>query len=407
MPATLVIGAQWGDEGKGKIVDVLSHDADLVVRFGGGANAGHTIWVGGNKFVLHLIPSGILRQRCVNIIGGGCVIDVASLLTEMAGLRAVGVTVGPERLLLAENAHVVTAYHRAIDQLSGGKIGTTGRGIGPAYADKARRIGIRLGDLRDDAFEANLRAQAEFHGATAKALHGDAPMPDFGQVLDDLRAAGRQLHDHICDLVPVLVRARQQNLRALFEGAQGVLLDIDHGTYPFVTSSNTTVAGALGGLGVHMPFETRIGVVKAYSTRVGNGPFPTELHGAEGEQLRTKGQEYGATTGRPRRCGWLDLPQLRRAFAMNAFTHVAVTKLDVLSGLGPIRVAVEENPDGTMRYEEFGAFDADLTAARTFGELPPSCQQLLRFLESQLEARLAMLSTGPGRDDVLDVEHAW
>ena len=401
MPATIVIGAQWGDEGKGKIVDVLSADAELVVRFGGGANAGHTIWVGGDKFVLHLIPSGILRPGCTNLIGGGCVIDVTSLLHEIHTLRGAGIAVEPERLLLADNAHVVTAWHRTLDQLSGAKIGTTGRGIGPAYADKARRIGIRLGDLRDGTFETNLRAQAEFHGAVAGAQFPGAQLPDFDEQFQILRAAGAELHDNVRDLVPVLVDARRRDRQMVFEGAQGVLLDIDHGTYPYVTSSNTTVAGALGGLGVHMTFQRRIGVVKAYSTRVGNGPFPTELHGEAGERLRHKGQEFGATTGRPRRCGWLDLVQLKRAFAMNEFTHVAVTKLDVLAGMGPVRVAVEERGDGSMRYVEFDGFDCDLSAARTLDDLPVSCRGLLDLLERELGATLAMLSTGPGRDDVL------
>ncbi|MBM4344050.1 MAG: adenylosuccinate synthase [Deltaproteobacteria bacterium] len=404
MPATIVIGAQWGDEGKGKVVDVLSAGADLVVRFGGGANAGHTIWVGGDKFVLHLIPSGILRPNCVNLIGGGCVIDVTSLLHEIHSLRKAGVAVAPDRLLLADNAHVVTAWHRTVDQLSGAKIGTTGRGIGPAYADKARRIGIRLGDLRDGTFESNLRAQAEFHGAVSRALYPGASLPDFDEQWSLLRAAGVELRDHVRDVVPVLVEARRADRPMVFEGAQGVLLDIDHGTYPYVTSSNTTVAGALGGLGVHMTFQRRIGVVKAYSTRVGHGPFPTELHGEAGERLRQKGQEYGATTGRPRRCGWLDLVQLKRAFAMNEFTHVAVTKLDVLAGLGPLRVAVEEQTDGSMHYVEFEGFDGDLSAATSLDALPAGCRGLIALLERELGARLAMLSTGPGREDVLAVD---
>jgi len=407
MPATIVIGAQWGDEGKGKIVDVLSADADLVVRFGGGANAGHTIWIGQHKFVLHLIPAGILRPDSRNVIGGGCVIDVVSLLTEMEELRAAGIVVTPQRLILAENAHVVTAYHRAIDRLTGGKIGTTGRGIGPAYADKARRIGIRLADLRDDCLAENLRAQQHLCNAFIAASGHAQAAPDFEQVHEELRAAGRLLHAHIVDLVPLLLDARKRNLHVLYEGAQGVLLDLDHGSYPFVTSSNTTVAGALGGLGVYAPLEKRIGVVKAYSTRVGNGPFPTEMLGADGEALRQKGQEFGATTGRPRRCGWLDLVLLRRTFAMNGFTHLAVTKLDVLSGLGPIRVATALNADGTKDYVEFPGFDADLTAAASYGELPATCQDFLRFLEVELDAKLLLLSTGPGRADVLGLESPW
>ena len=407
MPASIVIGAQWGDEGKGKVVDVLSAQADLVVRFGGGANAGHTIWVGGSKFVLHLIPSGIMHPTCRNVIGGGCVVDVEALLDEMEGLATAGIATTPDRLLLADNAHVVTPYHRAIDKLSGGKIGTTGRGIGPAYADKARRIGVRLADLRDDTLVDHLKAQRELHGAMARALGASEDMPPLGEVIARLQAAGQRLHDHIGDPVPVLVSANRANLKVLYEGAQGVLLDVDHGTYPFVTSSNTTVAGATSGLGVYTPFERRIAVVKAYTTRVGNGPFPTELQGEQDDRLRAKGQEFGATTGRPRRCGWLDVVLLKRAFAMNGFTHIALTKLDVLAGFGPIQVAVDSDAAGARLYREFEGFDADLRQAQTMAELPPACQTLVAFLEQELQAKMLMVSTGPGRADAVLGDAPW
>lgn len=407
MSASIVIGAQWGDEGKGKVVDVLSEKAELVVRFGGGANAGHTIVIDGKKFVLHLIPSGILQDACINVLGGGCVVDAESLLEEMAGLVSAGIRVSPDRLLLAENAHVVTPYHRMIDKLTGAKIGTTGRGIGPAYADKALRVGVRLADLRDDTAAPKVQAQLEHHGALAKALFGFADVPKVDDVMDRLRDAGKRLEDYIVDPVPTLVSAQKRGANVLYEGAQGVLLDVDQGTYPFVTSSNTTVAGATSGLGVYTPFERRIAVLKAYTTRVGNGPFPTELDNDVGERLRQKGQEFGATTGRPRRCGWLDMPALRRAFQMNAFTHIALTKLDVLAGFGPIQVATGTKSDGSPEYTEFEGFDADLTQAQTFDALPAACQTYLRFIETELSAKLLIVSTGPGRDDALAMEAPW
>jgi adenylosuccinate synthase len=393
MPATIVIGAQWGDEGKGKIVDVLSEGADVVVRFGGGANAGHTLVIDGKKHVLHLIPSGILRPNCHNVLGGGCVVDAAALLEEMETLRASGVTFTKERLLLAETAHVVTPYHRMIDKLSGARVGTTGRGIGPAYADKALRIGVRLGDLVRGTLTEQIHAQHEHHGALARALykHNDVPAP--AEVIEELVRYGEKLAPLVGDPVPTLLEAT--NKRVLLEGAQGVLLDIDHGTYPFVTSSNTTVAGALAGLGVHMDLSRRIAVMKAYTTRVGNGPFPTELLGKEGEDLRTRGHEFGATTGRPRRCGWLDMPLLKRAFQMNGFTHIALTKLDVLSGYGDFKVMTSSGE------RVFPGFDANISTAKTRTELPASCQAYLDYIESELGAQILLLSTGPGREQTL------
>jgi adenylosuccinate synthase len=399
MSGTIVIGGQWGDEGKGKIVDLLSQGADYVVRFGGGANAGHTLVIEGKKYVLHLIPSGILQPSCVNILGGGCVVDVAALLQELVELRAAGVSIEPSRLLLAETAHVVTPYHRMIDKLSGARVGTTGRGIGPAYADKALRIGVRLGDLARGDVEAQVRAQFEQHGALARSLYNHSDVPSPESVIDELKRLGAQIAPFVTDPVPTLLAARTK--RVLLEGAQGVLLDVDHGTYPFVTSSNTTVAGALSGLGVHMDLPRRIAVIKAYTTRVGNGPFPTELLGPEGETLRAKGHEYGATTGRPRRCGWLDMPALKRAFQMNAFTHIALTKLDVLSGLGDFKAATASGE------KTFKGFDADLSKVRARSELPGSCQDYLNYLEHELGAKLFILSTGPGREQSLLSEAAW
>jgi adenylosuccinate synthase len=403
----VIIGAQWGDEGKGKIVDVMADGAELVVRFGGGANAGHTIVARGKKFVLHLIPSGILQPGCRNILGGGCVVDAEALLREIDELVEAGIAVTPERLTLADNAHVVTPYHRMIDKLTGARVGTTGRGIGPAYADKALRIGLRLADLRDDTMRDKLEAQFAHHGALARHLYGHEDVPAVADVLTALQQAAQRLKPFIADAVPQLVAAKARDARTLFEGAQGVMLDIDNGSYPFVTSSNTGVAGCTSGLGVYWPMDRRIAVLKAYATRVGNGPFPTELDNDFGEALRTKGGEFGATTGRPRRCGWLDLVLLKRAFQMNGFTHLAITKLDVLSGLGDILVAVDRDAHDKPRYRSFEGFDADLSRVRTRADLPASCERYLSFLEQELEAKVLFLSTGPAREHTIITENIW
>jgi adenylosuccinate synthase len=410
MSHTIIMGAQWGDEGKGKIVDMLAAKADVVVRFSGGANAGHTIIVNGKKHVLHLIPSGILQPHAINLLGGGCVVDPHALLAEMATLNAAGISTAPERLILAENAHVVTPYHQMIDKLSGGRVGTTGRGIGPAYADKALRIGLRLSDLRDDTTAAAIHAQYAHHGALARTLYDfhDVTPPEV--VLTQMREAAARLGGHIHDLVPHLLDADARDANVLYEGAQGALLDVDHGTYPYVTSSNTNIAGAAAGLGVLTQFDRRIAVLKAYTTRVGNGPFPTELDDAVGARLREVGKEFGATTGRPRRCGWLDMPALKRTFRMNKFTHIALTKLDVLSGFPDIQVAVEEGAaraGGTPVYRRFEGFNADLTLARTIDDLPTPCRLYVDFLEEQLEAKAFIISTGPNREHAIHTETAW
>jgi adenylosuccinate synthase len=292
-------------------------------------------------------------------------------------------------------------WSRRIDKLSGARIGTTGRGIGPAYADKALRIGVRLGDLRDGNVNVkeHLAAQCEHHGALAKTLYGHHDVPSPEQVASELLRLAEKLRPFIVDVVPALVKARAS--RVLYEGAQGALLDVDQGTYPFVTSSNTAVTGALAGLGVYTEFEKRIAVIKAYTTRVGNGPFPTELHGEEGEVLRARGKEYGATTGRPRRCGWLDMPALKRTFQMNAFTHVALTKLDVLSGYGDFKV-VTSTGDRIFR-----AFEGDLTKAKTRSDLPHTCQEYLSYLETELNAKVMIVSTGPDREHTLIAEPAF
>jgi adenylosuccinate synthase len=405
MPGTIVIGAQWGDEGKGKVVDVLAARSRYVVRYAGGANAGHTIIVGGKKYVLHLIPSGILSPGCTSVIGNGCVVALEALTEEIETLEAEGHTIG-SNLQLSEGAHVVTPYHRLADKLSGGAIGTTGRGIGPAYVDKARRAGLRLADLRDGTYAPIIEAQAAYYSKVLPALYEGVVVPTAAEVLASIEALRPRLLPHITDPIPDLNEALRRGENVLFEGAQGVMLDIDHGTYPFVTSSNTTIGGAMTGSGVFVEFAHRVAVIKAYSTRVGNGPFPTELSGELDARLRDKGQEYGATTGRPRRCGWLDLPALRRASISCGFNAIALMKLDVLQGIHPIRAAIAHK-DGVPEYRSFDGFHEDISGATSLDDLPPAARTYLRFIEDELEAPIMMVSTGPGREHTIHTGPAW
>ena len=405
MSTAIIVGAQWGDEGKGKIVDALSEEANLVVRFAGGANAGHTLVVEGRKIVLHLVPSGILRASCMNIIGPGCVVDPEALEKELGELAAAGIRATPSRLALAREAHLVTPYHRAVDKAMGAKIGTTGRGIGPAYADKAIRVGIRAEDLASHAtMEERLTSQRAY---AASVLGSGNDLPSVHDAIAQLTKASAGFRSLIVDTTELLLAAREAGARVVYEGAQGALLDIDQGTYPFVTSSNTSVASAAAATGVYTEFQKRVAVLKAYTTRVGHGPFPTEIEGAVGDKLRERGAEYGATTGRPRRCGWLDLVSLKRVFRTNAFTHFALTKLDVLSGFGAIQVATSAKADGTPVYEEFAPFDGDLSLCKTVAELPKAAQDYVRMLETELGAKLLLLSTGPGRDQSMVLEDLW
>jgi adenylosuccinate synthase len=420
MANVVIVGAQWGDEGKGKVVDTLSERAGMVIRFQGGANAGHTLVVGGKKTVLHLIPSGILRRGAVSAIGNGVVLCLDTLREEIDLLASLGRRVTPKNLRISEGAHLVLPYHKRLDLLrekarAGGKIGTTGRGIGPAYEDKAARDGIRVGDLvsgtglaerlRSIVAERN-RAITAFAGEPldAEAIlagllrHRAWVAPFVGDVSSEIRAA----------------MARRRNL--LFEGAQGSSLDVDHGTYPYVTSSNTVAAAACTGSGIGPTAIDRVvGVTKAYTTRVGEGPFPTELSGAEGERLREKGGEYGATTGRPRRCGWFDAVLLRHAVRINGITDLVVTKLDVLAGLGPIRLAKAYAVDGKRRadfplgspslskaipvYEEHEGWGEIPRSARKLADLPPAARRYLRRIEQLTGVQIAAVSTGPDRRD--------
>ncbi len=343
MPTALIVGTQWGDEGKGKLVDYLTEGAEVVARYQGGQNAGHTVVIDNRKFVLHLLPSGILRTEKLSIIGNGTVVEPVDLLAEIDGLRAEGIEVG-ENLMLSKGAHLIMPYHMAIEQavenrMGDRKIGTTLKGIGPAYTDKAARSGIKVVDLlMPELFRERLQRNLEYKNMLLEKIYGEKPL-DAGAIYDDyMRHAGR-LAPFIGDTDIAVNTAIEQGKNVLFEGAQGTLLDIDHGTYPYVTSSNASAGGVCTGLGVGpTKLDRAIGVVKAYTTRVGGGPFPTEIEGPIGQELQRKGGEFGATTGRPRRCGWLDLVALRHSVRVNGLTGLVVTKLDVLDGLDELKV---------------------------------------------------------------------
>ena len=412
-----VLGAQWGDEGKGKIVDLLTPHFSLVARYQGGHNAGHTVYVTGRKFVLHLIPSGILHSGVTCIIGNGVVVDPSALFAELDELTGLGVDVGG-RLLVSDKAHLILPYHREIEVLAEArrgerKIGTTSRGIGPAYEDKIGRRGIRVGDLADLSADGPLVSAVRENVAARNRLVGNAEM-QWQHVLADLRRAWTRLQPLVTDTSLYLHRAMREGRRVLFEGAQGTLLDIDHGTYPYVTSSNATAGGAATGLGVGPAAIGHVlGVAKAYTTRVGGGPLPTELHGDMGERLRETGQEYGASTGRPRRCGWYDAVAVRYAARLNGLNALAVTKLDVLDGLETIEICtayrcgadvITEMPGDLAQlaacepiYETLPGWAQPTRGITTFEALPVEAQRYIRRLEETSGAPAAIVSTGSDR----------
>ncbi|HBK55054.1 MAG TPA: adenylosuccinate synthase [Xanthomonadales bacterium] len=415
----MVLGAQWGDEGKGKIVDLLTEDIGAVVRFQGGHNAGHTLVIGGRKTVLHLIPSGILRAGALCLIGNGVVLSPAALRKEIEQLEAQDVEVR-SRLLISPATPLIMPYHIALDRAreaaaGDNAIGTTGRGIGPAYEDKAARRGVRVADLKYPGELADkLRAVIDYHNFVLTGYLG-AEAIDYQAVLDEALAFGEYVEPMKRDVAGVLHELRREGKRVLFEGAQGSLLDIDHGTYPYVTSSNTTVGGALAGTGVGADaIDYVLGIAKAYATRVGGGPFPTELPDETGELLRERGQEFGATTGRPRRCGWIDLVALKRAVAINGISGLCVTKLDVLDGLPSLKMCIAyryrgkqtEYPpldaDGWAEcepvYLEFPGWSESTHNVTEWERLPPAARAYLRALEELVGCRLAMVSTGADRD---------
>lgn len=421
MPAIVLIGAQWGDEGKGKATDLLAGRVDYVVKFNGGNNAGHTVVIGDKKFALHLLPSGILSPGVVPVIANGTVIDLEVLFSELEALTARGVDVS--RLRVSANAHVITQYHRTIDRvterfLGKRQIGTTGRGIGPTYADKINRVGIRIQDLFDEGI---LRQKVE--GALDQKNHlllkvYNRRAIGADEVVADLLQYVERLRPMVADTALELNTALDEGSTVLFEGGQATMLDVDHGTYPFVTSSNATSGGAATGSGVAPNRMQRvIAVAKAYTTRVGAGPFPTELHDASGEFLRSRGFEFGTTTGRPRRTGWFDAPIARYSQRINGVTDFVLTKLDVLTGLERIPVCVAYDIDGrrvdevpvsqsdfhhaTPIYEEFPGWDEDITGARTFEDLPKAAQEYVLALEAMSRAPISVIGVGPARDGVI------
>jgi adenylosuccinate synthase len=421
MANTILVGAQWGDEGKGKIIDFLTETADLVVRSQGGNNAGHTVIVGGKKYVLHLIPSGILRPGKMCVIGNGVVIDPVAVAVEIAGLLEKKVKVTPKNLLISDCAHVVFPYHRLLDEqreLAKGKskIGTTKRGIGPAYGDKAARVGIRMGDLiQPEIFEKKLAVRIKENNAVLKAL-GAKPL-NFKKVLAEYTEAAKTLAPFVGNTVVYLHNALKAGKEMLFEGAQGTYLDIDHGTYPYVTSSNTTAGGACTGSGVPPHRVDRVlGVMKAYTTRVGEGPFPTENQGLS-DLLHGMGREYGATTGRERRCGWFDAVATRYAGMINGIDDIAVTNLDGLDTVDVIKVCVAykvgrktlEVPPGDSRllaectpvYVEFPGWKTPTDAARKWSDLPKNAQDYLKKLAEYTGGKLVIASVGPNRDQTI------
>jgi adenylosuccinate synthase len=417
MAVTVVVGAQWGDEGKGKIVDMLADQYAIVARYQGGANAGHTVCIGESEFVLHLIPSGIFHPDITCVIGNGVVIDPAALMSEIAQLRAAGVDI-TGRLLISHNAHLIMPYHKQLDAIrerSSSRIGTTGRGIGPAYIDKFQRNGIRIVDLLDrDVLARKLKRNIEEKNEILTKLYGHTSF-DVDSIIGEYQEFDKQIDAYVTDTALYLNTALRDGKEILAEGAQGALLDVDHGTYPFVTSSNPTSGGACTGLGIPPTAVNRVvGIVKAYSTRVGDGPFPTELADATGTRLREVGHEYGATTGRPRRCGWFDAVALRYSAMVNGIRDIAITKLDVLDDFDEILVCTGYEYRGkrlktfptdlqslesiTPAYESFPGWKEPLSRCRSWGDLPPRARAYVEALARLTETRIWIVSVGPRRD---------
>lgn len=421
MASLVVVGAQWGDEGKGKVTDFLAQAADWVVRYQGGNNAGHTVVVGGKTFKLHLLPSGVVHERVKSVIGNGVVIDPLVLLEELDRLRDLGVQ-DPE-LFISDRAHVILSYHRLQDELEekargDAKIGTTGRGIGPAYVDKIGRAGIRMIDFVDpERFRKRLETVLPAKNNLLAKLYG-ARTFTVEEILAEYAEAQARLRPMVCDTSYLLDEALKRGERVVFEGAQGTLLDVDHGTYPYVTSSSPVAAGAAVGAGVGpQRIGTVLGIVKAYTTRVGSGPFPTELKNATGDRIRERGREYGTTTGRPRRVGWFDSVMLRHSVRVNGIDNIAVMLLDVLSGFDEIQVCVAYRVgDETIRsfpadlellaqcepvYERFAGWHEDITGCTRFEELPQAAQDYITGLERLVGVPVALVSVGPGREQTI------
>ncbi|HOA99840.1 MAG TPA: adenylosuccinate synthase [Candidatus Atribacteria bacterium] len=424
MAVSIVVGTHWGDEGKGKIVDYLGENAQVVARAQGGNNAGHTVIVEGEKYVFHLLPSGVLHPGKVGILGDGMVVDPSSLLGEIDFLRQKGKDVS-ERLFLSSKAHLVLPYHRILDGIyenirGGRKLGTTGKGIGPAYEDKVSRWGIRVGDLEDEKlFAQKLRVALDYKNLLLERAFNQPPLP-YDKILEDYLGYASLLRPYIADTSKMIYQFYREGKNILIEGAQGTMLDLDHGTYPFVTSSYPVAAGSLLGVGLGLGSISNLevlGVCKAYTTRVGEGPFPTELREEMGDYLRDKGGEYGATTGRPRRCGWLDGVILRYAARINGITSLALTKLDVLGGIDSLKVCraylvegeeVDDFPVSSHLwdkcepvYEEMEGWEEDISSVSSYYDLPSSAQRFVEFIEDFMQIPIAIVSVGKERRNTL------
>ncbi len=428
MSVVVIVGAQWGDEGKGKIVDYLTRKAEVVARYQGGHNAGHTVVIKDEKYILHLIPSGILHKNTLCIIGNGVVVEPAALINEMRGLKKRGITVG-DNLLISRNAHLIMPYHAALDHASekakGKKnIGTTGRGIGPTYVDKMGRSGIRVGDLlTPGAFLEKLKANLVQVNFLLKNLY-KAPTFRAEDVFREYMGYAKVLARHIADTDVIINDAVTRKRNVLLEGAQGTLLDIDHGTYPFVTSSSAVSGGACTGLGIGpTKINAVLGIVKAYTTRVGSGPFPTELHDKTGEMIREKGGEFGSTTGRARRCGWLDTVILKHSCRVNGLSGMVITKLDILDGMDTLKICTSYAYRGKILkempkelsvleqcvpvYEEVKGWKESTLGIRDFGKLPKKAQAYIRRIEALIGVKASIVSTGQKRDELILIEEPF
>ena len=426
MSTFIVLGAQWGDEGKGKMTDYLAEEANVVVRYQGGNNAGHTVEVGDKQYKLHLIPSGILHDEKLNVIGNGVVIDPIAFFSEIDYLQEEGVKVNPEKLIVSDRAHIIMPYHKILDKLkeqARGKndIGTTGKGIGPCYTDKFERCGIRVCDLIDkEVFKEKLSENIEMKNKYIVNVFGGEAL-NFDEIYEEYSKYGERLKPFVKDTSVTVYNEIKENKSVLFEGAQGMLLDIDYGTYPFVTSSNTTAGGVANGVGIGPNMITNaVGIAKAYTTRVGKGPFPTELENETGEWIREKGHEYGVTTGRSRRCGWLDIVILKTSVRVSGLTSLAVTKIDTLAGLEKVKMCVgykfndevidyfpaslEDLAKCEPIYEEFDGWDESVAEARSYDELHPNARKYLERIEELTETRISIVSVGPRRDQTMRVK---
>jgi len=428
MPVVIVVGAQWGDEGKGKIVDYLTRKASVVARFQGGHNAGHTVVIKDKKYILHLIPSGILHKGTTCIIGNGVVVEPSALIEEIEGLKEKGIAVG-RNLLLSKNAHLIMPYHIALDkacETAKGKksIGTTGRGIGPTYVDKMGRSGIRVGELLyPELFREKLKTNVRQANILLKNLYGLKGF-NAARIFDEYMGYAEKLKRHIADTDLIINRAIAAKENVLLEGAQGTLLDVDHGTYPFVTSSSAVAGGACTGLGIGPTKISRVvGIVKAYTTRVGSGPFPTELHDGTGKLIREKGGEFGSTTGRPRRCGWLDIVILKHSVMINGLSGIALTKLDILDGFKTIKICTGYRYNGRLItempkepgilencvpvYEEIAGWQESTLGINSFGRLPAQARAYIRRIEGLVGVRADIISTGQKRDELITIREQF